>query len=203
MGVNVYSAKSSSHSAPSAHMAICMPAGGDWWYVRTPAQHVRCAVSEQTPNRQDTVHADRHCGCSSFRRSWSQNHRYSEGSTACLLDPAFLIHQLLGRRTPRSSCRAQWWYAGSLGPGFSSLRAAGRHSDLLAHGFFALAPGSARPGCGRWIGRWHGPAGVERDEPSVRCRIAGLVRHSEDPAVVERVLTLVETVGVDENRRTL
>ena len=89
--------------------------------------------------------------------------------------------------------------AGSLGPGFGSLRAAGA----------AFSP--ARIGSGR-------PARPAQLDPAVADGLAGgldpqvisemshlsaaallnRVRHSEDPEVVQRVLTLVETVGVDE-----
>jgi len=118
--------------APSAHSDMHAPAG-DWRYVRTPAQHVRCDGSEQTPDRQDTVHADRHGG-GAVRHSdasWSQNHRYSEGSTACLLDPHFLIHPtprpLPLQLMPRTMVPPAVWARAS-----ARCVRPERHSDLLA-----------------------------------------------------------------------
>ena len=88
--------------------------------------------------------------------------------------------------------------AGSLGP-LGSLRAAGRHSTC-SHGFFTpLAPGSALdPAVADGLASGMDPQALSEMSHLSAAALLDRVRHSEDPAVVERVLTLVETVGVDE-----
>lgn len=74
-----------------------------------------------------------------------------------------------------------------------------RHSDLLA--WVLHAPRARLSSTRLWPMDW--PGGMDPQALSEMSHLSAAalldrVRHSEDPAVVERVLTLVETVGVDE-----
>lgn len=114
-------------------IAICMHRpviGGMFGHLRSMC--VAPSLSKRL-DRQDTVHADRHGG-GAVRHSdasWSQNHRYSEGSTACLLDPHFLIHPtprpLPLQLMPRTMVPPAVWARAS-----ARCVRPERHSDLLA-----------------------------------------------------------------------
>ena len=74
-----------------------------------------------------------------------------------------------------------------------------RHSDLLAWVLHApRARLSLDPAVADGLAGGMDPQALSEMSHLSAAALLDRVRHSEDPAVVERVLTLVETVGVDE-----
>lgn len=89
--------------------------------------------------------------------------------------------------------------AGSLGPGFGSLRAAGAAFGPARMGSSRPSrPAQLDPAVADGLAGGMDPQALSEMSHLSAAALLDRVRHSEDPAVVERVLTLVETVGVDE-----
>ena len=89
--------------------------------------------------------------------------------------------------------------AGSLGPGFGSLRAAGAAFGPARMGSSRPSrPAQLDPAVADGLAGGMDPQALSEMSHLSAAALLDRVRHSEDPTVVERVLTLVETVGVDE-----
>ncbi|MBT1164377.1 hypothetical protein [Bifidobacterium felsineum] len=86
-----------------------------------------------------------------------------------------------------------------LGPGFGSLRAAGAAFSPARMGSLRPSrPAQLDPAVADGLAGGMDPQALSEMSHLSAAALLDRVRHSEDPEVVQRVLTLVETVGVDE-----
>lgn len=86
-----------------------------------------------------------------------------------------------------------------LGPGFGSLRAAGAAFSPARMGSLRPSrPAQLDPAVADGLAGGMDPQAISEMSHLSAAALLDRVRHSEDPEVVQRVLTLVETVGVDE-----
>ncbi|TPF77755.1 MULTISPECIES: hypothetical protein [Bifidobacterium] len=86
-----------------------------------------------------------------------------------------------------------------LGPGFGSLRAAGAAFGPVRMGASRPSrPAQLDPAVADGLAGGMDPQAISEMSHLSAAALLDRVRHSEDPEVVQRVLTLVETVGVDE-----
>ncbi|PJM76543.1 hypothetical protein [Bifidobacterium felsineum] len=86
-----------------------------------------------------------------------------------------------------------------LGPGFGSLRAAGvAFSPARMGSARPSRPAQLDPAVADGLAGGMDPQALSEMSHLSAAALLDRVRHSEDPEVVQRVLTLVETVGVDE-----
>ncbi|MGE8646391.1 hypothetical protein ACOJAS_00205 [Bifidobacterium breve] len=90
-------------------------------------------------------------------------------------------------------------HGSGLGPGFGSLRAAGTAFGAVRLGSSRPSrPAQLDPAVADGLAGGLDPQAISEMSHLSAAALLNRVRHSEDPAVVERVLTLVESVGVDE-----
>ncbi|PLS24110.1 hypothetical protein BLI708_02685 [Bifidobacterium imperatoris] len=90
-------------------------------------------------------------------------------------------------------------HGSGLGPGFGSLRAAGAAFSPARMGSLRPSrPAQLDPAVADGLAGGMDPQALSEMSHLSAAALLDRVRHSEDPEVVQRVLTLVETVGVDE-----
>ena len=90
-------------------------------------------------------------------------------------------------------------HGSGLGPGFGSLRAAGVSFAPTQLGAARPSrPAQLSPAVADGLAGGLDPQAISEMSHLSAAALLDRVRHSEDPEVVRRVLTLVETVGVDE-----
>ncbi|MBT1175672.1 hypothetical protein JS530_09210 [Bifidobacterium sp. LC6] len=90
-------------------------------------------------------------------------------------------------------------HGSGLGPGFGSLRAAGAAFGPARMGSLRPSrPAQLDPAVADGLAGGMDPQAISEMSHLSAAALLDRVRHSEDPEVVQRVLTLVETVGVDE-----
>lgn len=90
-------------------------------------------------------------------------------------------------------------HGSGLGPGFGSLRAAGVSFSPPSLGSARPSrPAQLDPAVADGLAGGLDPQAISEMSHLSAAALLDRVRHSEDPEVVHRVLTLVETVGVDE-----